>query len=451
MVKDQSNVHIPNPTSVVWSIVAPAGLVGGDAANTITSTGFNGSGDATALFTANNPGAYTVQAVATFNAVQATGTQSISVNAVAASITISSSPVTLVAGSPAQTFVASVFDPFGVQLSGALVTWGGSITSGGPLSTTGPSVTTAFTPTNPGTFTLTASSVTANGNTVTANDTVTVAPAGPQFDSLTFTLGTTQKAGTANVTAHEVTPTTLTHAWTASDPSVTFSPSSETGSPVTTTVVFSNAGQFTLTDKITDGFGATASSSTVVTVSQVLSGIQVCPAGGKSCPNSITLQTLQNQQFTATGVDQFGNNMSLGSVQWTTNGGDLNASGAQASFSSSILGQPVVVTATANGRSGSITVDLVSFDVSAAYAYPVPYKANQGSGVIHFKGLGSQASLHIYTTSGRRVFDTEVASPDGTYNWPIVNSSGENVASGVYFYIIKSQSGEKDGKLIIIK
>jgi hypothetical protein len=79
----------------------------------------------------------------------------------------------------------------------------------------------------------------------------------------------------------------------------------------------------------------------------------------------------------------------------------------------------------------------------------VPYKASQGSGVIHFAGLGSQSSLHIYTTSGRRVFDITLASP--TYDWPIVNSSGENVASGVYFYVIQSPEGKKDGKLIIIK
>ena len=138
--------------------------------------------------------------------------------------------------------------------------------------------------------------------------------------------------------------------------------------------------------------------------------------------------------------------MSLSNVVWTSNGGNVNGAGA---FSSPTIGQSVVVTATSGGKSGSINVNTVSFDVSGAYGYPVPCKANLGCTVVHFTGLGSQSTLHIYTTSGRRVFDISLAS--NTYDWPIANSSGENVASGVYFYVIQSSQGKKDGKLIIIK
>ena len=202
---------------------------------------------------------------------------------------------------------------------------------------------------------------------------------------------------------------------------------------------------------MTDSLGSGVSTSTVVTVPQMLTSMKVCAIGDAGCSNTITLQTLQNEQFTATGLDQFGNVMPVGAVQWTSDGGNISGSGgARASFSGSTVGQTIRITATSGGKSGFVEVNLISFDVSNAYAYPVPYKASFGNGgVIHFKNLGSQASLRIYTASGRRLFDTQVTSD--TYDWPIKNSSGESVASGVYFYVIESPNGKKDGKLIIIQ
>jgi hypothetical protein len=450
-VYDTSGVRISTPT-VGWSFVGSAGLVPApDQVNTLTNPGFDSNGNATIRFTANNPGFYTIQATATFNGGGATGTTSIEVNVLASSIAITPSPETLITGSPAQTFTATVKDPSGIVISNAQVTWSGSITDGGTLSTTGPSASTNFTATVPGIYTLTASSITVMGNTVTANDTVTVLAAGPQFNSLTFTMSQTDKGGTATAASHDNATSQWTDVWSASNAGVTFTPPSASSSPVTTAVVFPSAGQFTLTDTITDSYNVAASSSIVVTVPQVLSSIKVCPVGTNTCPASITVQTLQTQQFTATGLDQFGNTMPVSNVVWTSNGGNVNGAGA---FDSPTIGQDIVVTATTAGKSGSITVNTISFDVSGAHAYPVPYKANQGSGFIYFANLGTQASIHIYTASGRRVFDTEVtncADQSKCFQWDIKNTSGENIASGVYFYVIQSSQGKKDGKLIIIK
>jgi hypothetical protein len=167
-----------------------------------------------------------------------------------------------------------------------------------------------------------------------------------------------------------------------------------------------------------------------------------------TCANTITLQTLQTQQFTATGVDQFGNPMTLSNVVWS-NATPSSSGAPTASFSSSAIGQSVRITATSGGQTGALTVNLVSFDVSGAYAYPVPCKANSGCTAITFTGLGSQSSIHIYTTSGRRVFD--ISLNQNVYPWPIKNSSGESIASGVYFFVIESPAGKKNGKLIIIQ
>ena len=166
-------------------------------------------------------------------------------------------------------------------------------------------------------------------------------------------------------------------------------------------------------------------------------------------PNNVTLKTLSSQVFTANGADQFGTGMNAGNVTWTAGGASIGSGGALNYTAPGTLGTVITITA-ANGQvRGSATVNLVDFNVSGAKAFPVPYKANEGTGVIHFAGLGTSSKIRIYTTSGRQVFS--IALSQQTYDWPIVNSSGENIASGVYFYVIESPEGKKDGKLIIIK
>src|SRR5262249_7416700 len=132
--------------------------------------------------------------------------------------------------------------------------------------------------------------LTATAGQASAQVTINVVPSGPHFDSLIFT-PSGNAGGTITATAHDLSGTTMNHAWTASDPSVTFTPATGTGSPVTSAVTFGTAGQFTLTDKITDNSSpapVSASSSTVVTVSQALKTIMICPAGvTMNCPTSL--------------------------------------------------------------------------------------------------------------------------------------------------------------------
>jgi len=439
------------PSSISLSVSASGGIAPylyhwSVSPNTGTSFTANDSGSANNTFMLYSTlTSYTITVTATDNsgAGPGVGTQQVTVNPsqVPTTIIIAPSSATVVTGNN-QVFTATVYDQTGTGvIVGQSVNW--LVSGGGSLSTgsNGSGVSTTFTATTPGSFTLTGSFGSATPGTAA----ITVLAAGPVVDSFTFNMSGGNKGGTLTIIGHDNVAHTVSSQFNSSDPSVTFTPTSLSNIPDgqsgTTAVTFSKAGTFTLSDSL----GSGVSTNTVVTVLQTLTSIKVCAVGDSSCLQSITVQTLQTQQFTATGFDQFGNPMNPPiSVSWS--GADINGAGA---FNSPTIGQQTQITATSGSVSGHINVNTVSFDVSGAYGYPVPCKANQGCTVVHFTGLGSQSTLHIYTASGRRVFDISLAS--NTYDWPIANSSGENVASGVYFYIIQSSQGKKDGKLIIIK
>jgi hypothetical protein len=99
-------------------------------------------------------------------------------------------------------------------------------------------------------------------------------------------------------------------------------------------------------------------------------------------------------------------------------------------------------------------------DLSAAYAYPMPWKPFAGNsetgsleGGITFTGLGSQATIRIYTLSGELVKTLQYQYTGGAeqQQWDGTNLDGELVASGVYLYYIENEKEHTSGKLIIIK
>ncbi|MBN2406173.1 MAG: Ig-like domain-containing protein, partial [Elusimicrobia bacterium] len=93
-------------------------------------------------------------------------------------------------------------------------------------------------------------------------------------------------------------------------------------------------------------------------------------------------------------------------------------------------------------------------DLSKSYAFPVPYMPNSGEGhtKITFTNLSSQATVNIYTVSGRLVRTLEETDGDYILDWePVDNDDGEDVVSGVYIYRIFNDEEDKTGKLIIIR
>ncbi|HDS09496.1 MAG TPA: hypothetical protein ENN73_04645 [Firmicutes bacterium] len=79
-------------------------------------------------------------------------------------------------------------------------------------------------------------------------------------------------------------------------------------------------------------------------------------------------------------------------------------------------------------------------------AFPNPAKDK-----VVFTGLDRDWELVILNVSGDVVFS--VKADDKAYIWYLLNSSGNKVSSGIYYYLMKSPSGsvEKTGKLAIVK
>jgi hypothetical protein len=336
-----------------------------------------------------------------------------------------------------QTFTATVKDDLGNVVPGAAVNW--SVNGGGSLSTNN-GVSTVFTATSAGSFTLTA---TRTGIVNNGSASITIVNSGIQItQSPTITLNADGVTGHVSVRAIDnvLGEPSIKYKWELeSGPSVVnFSPN-ETNAAKDATATFTAAGTYVLRVTMSNTNGSTFALTPSTTVVQVLNQIKVTPT-------DITVSAFEEKAFTATGYDQFNNPMVPSSLSWnTTGGGNVSAAGV---FSSPTIGQRITVTARSGSVAGAANVNVISYDLAGAYAYPVPFKSSLGT-TITFTGLNSQAKIKIYTSSGRLVYSTEVTT--GSFPWDVKNSSGEKMASGVYFYTIESPTQKKDGKLIIIQ
>ncbi len=145
----------------------------------------------------------------------------------------------------------------------------------------------------------------------------------------------------------------LVYTWTvappAGAPAPTFS-SNGTSAAHNTTVTFARAGTYTFTATITDrSDGLSVSGGRVtVTVAQALSGLSVTPG-------SVTVSTGGSQQFTAAGVDQFGQSEAISAATWSITGsGAVNATSGL--YTAPAQQASATVTAQAGGFSAHATV-----------------------------------------------------------------------------------------------
>jgi len=95
-------------------------------------------------------------------------------------------------------------------------------------------------------------------------------------------------------------------------------------------------------------------------------------------------------------------------------------------------------------------VTVASQDLRGVIAYPNPIK---GTGyTLKFAGLTSQATIWIYNIAGELVRTIDEADGDGMSEWDLRNGGGEQVASGVYLYLVTNPSGQKaTGKVAVIR
>ena len=106
------------------------------------------------------------------------------------------------------------------------------------------------------------------------------------------------------------------------------------------------------------------------------------------------------------------------------------------------------------GKSFALTQELSTQPPSEKISvYPVPYKPNSGGRYggdgIYFTNVNEGTNIKIFNVAGEKVFETTIEE-DGDFLWKAKNNAGNNIASGIYFYYIKTSDGEKvKGKLAI--
>jgi len=82
--------------------------------------------------------------------------------------------------------------------------------------------------------------------------------------------------------------------------------------------------------------------------------------------------------------------------------------------------------------------------------YPNPFKSSKHTEII-FKGLTRDAKIRIFTLSGELVREVDVRG-QFSWSWDVKNDKGEDVARGIYVYLVTNSAGEKKiGKIAIIR
>jgi hypothetical protein len=153
----------------------------------------------------------------------------------------------------------------------------------------------------------------------------------------------------ANSLIYTGAATTLPHG----APAPTFSANGSNAAQQTT-ATFGEAGVYGFTVTVTAPDGLTATSSVSVTVNQTLSSLTVSPA-------LMTLKPETAEQFTATGLDQFGNPLPLkAGVSWSANVGTITSGGL---YTAPATAGSAIVTAACGRLQGiaSVTISGTNF------------------------------------------------------------------------------------------
>jgi hypothetical protein len=85
------------------------------------------------------------------------------------------------------------------------------------------------------------------------------------------------------------------------------------------------------------------------------------------------------------------------------------------------------------------------------YIASADWETTEGVRKIQFTHLPDVCTIKIYTLAGDLVQTIEHDNGSGSEDWNLLSESQQGISSGVYFYYISSQYGEKIGKFAVIK
>ena len=191
----------------------------------------------------------------------------------------------------------------------------------------------------------------------------------------------------------------------------------------TVTATFSEAGDYDFTVTITDPSGLSVTSDVLdITVNQVLSGVVVTP-------DAAAMLAGQTQQFTASGADQFGNDMTI-SPDWTVSGsGTISPEGVYTAAAGS--GETTdTVTASVDGQSATASAVVKVFDSSDAVNAGDEFFIGTGGTFTVPEGA---TTLYLGMHDGGCWTD-DWGTMNTTLTWNVGGSSTESVTSGCVFF-----------------
>jgi hypothetical protein len=232
----------------------------------------------------------------------------------------------------------------------------------------------------------------------------------------------------------------LSYTWstTGSPPAAVSFSANGTNAAKNTTATFTKPGAYSLLATITDSGGLSTTSSVTVNVSSTLSSIAVTPA-------NLTLGENTNQQFSATGYDQFGTVLAAQpAFTWTATTGVVGSTGY---FTSPATPGTITVTAANGSVSGNATVTVnnapptVAVGITNTINTGVTYDGTDTTTLGAWQGTyGSQGSSIATLTSSLPPGITMSVSGSSPYVWAantadtraLQNPGGGRIASCWY-------------------
>jgi hypothetical protein len=115
--------------------------------------------------------------------------------------------------------------------------------------------------------------------------------------------------------------------------------------------------------------------------------------------------------------------------------------------------QLVLVLTNSEGSEITSTLNVAisgTIDLTSIYAFPNPANIST-EGVVRFQNIPPEADLNIFNVAGKRVARVENQGSSRIRSWRLVNDDGENVAAGVYFYLVQGDGLTKQGKFALVR
>jgi hypothetical protein len=89
--------------------------------------------------------------------------------------------------------------------------------------------------------------------------------------------------------------------------------------------------------------------------------------------------------------------------------------------------------------------------LGTSHVYPNPCTLRKGCNGVTFTSLTLNATIVIFTISGEKVRTITKTGNIDSIGWDLRNDAGQQVASGLYPYVITATGSTKKGKLIVVR